>query len=231
MLPTTMRVPVFAGEGRIAFDEKPVPVPGPQQLLIEVNANALCGSERGQFFHGSSVTPGHEAVGVVAATGPDTRTPVGAHGVIYLMDFCGACRHCRLGFTNQCAAKRADMGFNRDGGYGPYELLSESVFFPIDNHIPATEVTLLDIMGSGGHAIERAKLVRPDISSAVVSGAGPMGLGTLAMAKLLLGEAMPVLVTDVVPYRLDLAERLGGIPILMRERAWMQSCAIAASMP
>ncbi len=219
-IPNTMPVPQFGGGGRITFGEKPVPSPGPGQLLIQVKANALCGSERGQFQGGSSVTPGHEAAGVVAQAGPDTHTPAGTPGVIFLMDFCGACRSCRLGHTNQCAAKRADMGFTQDGGYGPYELVHENVFFPVTPDVSLTEATLLlDIMGTGGHAIARAQAVRPDIKSLLVAGAGPIGLGVLAMAKLLVGRDLPVFITDTIPYRLALAERLGGVPIRLPANA------------
>jgi len=207
-------VPHFVGGGRIETTVRPVPEPGPGQLLIRVEANALCGSERGQFRDGSAVTPGHEAAGTVAAAGPRTRTPVGTRGAVYLMDFCGECRSCRLGFTNQCLARRADMGFNRDGGYGVYELVSESIFFPVPPDVSATEATLLlDIMGTGGHALARAALVRPDIESLLVTGAGPIGLGVLAMAKLLHGADFPVYVSDVTDYRLDLAASLGGTPL------------------
>lgn len=213
-VPSTMLVPLFVGGGRITFGEKPVPAPASGQLLVQVKANALCGSERGQFHGGSSVTPGHKAAGVVAAAGPDTHTPVGTPGVLFLMDFCGACRSCRLGCTNQCEAKRADMGFTHGGGYGPYELVHENIFFPVPDDIPLTEATLLlDIMGTGGHALARAQAVRPDIESLLVAGAGPIGLGVLAMAKLLFGADLPVFITDTIPYRLALAEKLGGIPV------------------
>ena len=121
LLPAVMNVPIFTGGGKITFGEKTVPKPGAGQLLIQVRANALCGSELGQFYDGTEITPGHEAAGLVVATGPGTKIPVGTPGVIFLMDFCGTCRNCRLGFTQQCLAKRGDMGFNRDGGYGPYE--------------------------------------------------------------------------------------------------------------
>jgi threonine 3-dehydrogenase len=214
VIPTVMQIPVFAGGGKISFKEKPVPEPGAEQLLIRVKANALCGSERWQFYNGTEVTPGHEAAGIVVATGSGTKIPIGTPGVIFLMDFCGTCRSCKLGFTQQCLAKRGDIGFNRDGGYGPYELIHENIFFPVDAEIPLAEATLLlDIMGTSGHAIQRAKRIRQDIEAVLVSGAGPIGLGLLAMTRILLGQEIPVVVTDFVDYRLELAEKLGGLPL------------------
>ena len=97
------------------------------------------------------------------ATGPDTTTAIGTPGVVFLMGFCGACRSCQRGATNQCLVKRADMGFTHDGGYGPYELIHENIFFPIDAGRPLSEATLLlDIMGTGGGTRwhEAAKLCR-----------------------------------------------------------------------
>ncbi len=209
-----MTVPQFIGEGKITFGSKSIPEPGEGQLLIQVHANALCGSEKGQFYHGSKSTPGHEAAGTVAAAGPNTTTKIGTPGAVFLMDFCGQCRSCRAGFTNQCMAKRADMGFSHDGGYGPFELIHENIFFPTGPDITATEATLLlDIMGTGGHSLGRAKMIRPDIESILVMGAGPIGLGVLAMAKVMFPTETTIYITDFVPYRLQLAEKLGGIPI------------------
>jgi threonine 3-dehydrogenase len=217
-IPSSCRVPHFVGNKEIKFEEKTVSEPGPGQLLLRVRANALCGSERPQFFDGTSVTPGHEAAGTVVAAGPGTHTPVGTTGAVYLMDYCGECRSCRLGFTNQCLQKRGDMGFNLDGGYGQYELVHENIFFPVPDEFSPTEATLLlDIMGTGGHAIERCRLMRPDIESLLVLGGGPIGLAVLAMAKIVIGRPLKVLITDVVPYRLQLAERLGALPINVRQ--------------
>ena len=217
-IPEVMTVPKFEGGGIISFHEKDVPVPGSGQLLLQVGANALCGSERGQFYDGSEVTPGHEGAGVVAAAGPDTSTLVGTPGAVFLMDFCGECRSCALGFTNQCLNKRADYGFNSDGGFGVYELVNENVFFAVDSNMTPTEATLLlDIMGTNGHGIRRAQLLRKDIESAMVTGAGPIGLGMLAMLKVMLGFDLPVVITDVIPYRLELAVRLGGLPVNVAE--------------
>jgi threonine 3-dehydrogenase len=213
-IPSHCRVPVFVGNKQIQFSERAVPGPGPGQLLLRVRANALCGSERPQFVDGTTTIPGHEAVGIVVAAGSSTQTTVGTTGAVFLMDFCGECRSCKLGFTNQCLQKRGDMGFTRDGGYGQYELIHESIFFPLPEEFSATEGTLLlDIMGTGGHAIERCQLMRPDIESLLILGAGPIGLGVLMMAKIILGQQVKVYLTDIVPYRLKLAEQLGGLPI------------------
>ena len=209
-----MRVPRFVGEGRIEWAEKPVPEPGEGQLLIQVRANALCGSERGQFRSGSATTPGHEAAGVVVAVGPNTSTAIGTPGVVFLMDFCGQCRSCKRGATNQCLHKRGDMGFTRDGGYGPYELVHETIFFPIDADLPLSDATLLlDIMGTGGHALARGRQIVPTPEALLVTGAGPIGLGVLAMARLLLAPDLPIVITDRAPYRLELATQLGGIAV------------------
>jgi len=214
MTPTTQRVPRFAGDRRIEAWVRPVPAPDVGELLIRVRANALCGTDRSQYLHGSDVVPGHEAAGTVAEVGPGTTTPVGTPGVVFLMDFCGACRSCRLALTNQCLAKRADMGFTRDGGYGAYELVSESNFFPIGADLPFADATLLlDVMGTTGHALERASLVRPDVGSVVVAGAGPLGAGIVAMARIVLGPDVPVVVGDLVAERLVLVEDLGGRPV------------------
>jgi threonine 3-dehydrogenase len=221
--PAEMVVPRFVGGGEIGFVRKLVREPGRGQLLIGVKANALCGSERGQFFDGSAVTPGHEAAGVVVDAGPETRTAAGTRGVIYLMDFCGECRSCALGFTNQCTNKRGDIGFNKDGGYGPYILVNENVFFPTGDEVPLAEATmLLDVMGTTGHAIRRGLRLREDVRSVGIAGAGPVGLGALAMARILLGSEIIVVISDLSPYRLDLARRLGGKVVDLREKTLAQ---------
>ncbi len=216
MIPSTMAVPRFLGEGRLDWIDKPVPEPGPGQLLLKVGANALCGTDRLQYRFGAKVTPGHEAAGEVVAVGPGATTRVGARGAVYLMEFCGECRSCRGGHTNQCYHKAADFGFTADGGYAPYELVAERCFFEVDDDLPLDEATmLLDVMGTSGHALDRAAMIREDIASVLIAGAGPIGLGLVAMARLVLGPEAKVFVADMAPYRLGLVEQFGAIPILL----------------
>jgi threonine 3-dehydrogenase len=208
------RVPYFLGGGRIGWHERVVPEAGPGELLLRVRANALCGTDRGQLTNGSTITPGHEAAGEVIEVGSGTSTAPGTRGVVYLMDYCGACRSCAAGATNVCLAKRADMGFTHDGGLGRIELVHETNFFPTPDGLDFAATTLLlDVMGTTSHAIRRAMATRHEIESIVIAGAGPIGLGLVAMARLTFGPSVPIVVADIVPYRLDLAERLGAGPI------------------
>jgi threonine 3-dehydrogenase len=212
---TTVAIsPYFEGGGKITFRERAYPDAGRGQLLLRVEANAICGSDRDQYYDGSAVVPGHETAGTVVQAGEGTATPLGTRGAVFLMDYCGQCRSCRLGFTNQCLAKRADMGFSQDGGYGPFELVHESNFFPVGQDVSAVEATLLlDVMGTSGHAIGRAQLVRPDIESVYVAGGGPIGLGLLVSARLRFGSDVPVYVSDISEWRRSYAAELGAIPI------------------
>ena len=214
----TAPAPHFHGNGEITFADREYPDPGPGQLLLAVQANAICGTDREQYGRGSKVVPGHEAAGTVLAAGPDTTVAEGTRGAVFLMDYCGACRSCLAACTNQCLAKRADMGFTADGGYGPYELVHESNFFPVPDEVSAVDATLLlDVMGTSSHALERIGRMRPDVESLYVAGAGPIGLGVLVMAKLRLGDDVPVHVSDFSPWRLEFAERLGALPVDARE--------------
>jgi len=198
----------------IEWDDHQYREPGPGELRIRIAANAICGTDRNEYLSGSSIVPGHEAAGVVSDVGPATTVPVGTPGVIYLMDFCGTCRSCRVGATNQCLAKRGDVGQNRDGGYGPYALVHESQFFPVPAGLDlGTATMLLDVMGTSSHAIARARLLRSDIESAYVAGAGPIGLGLLVMLKVRFGQDFPVSISDISPWRRKMAEELGGDPI------------------
>jgi threonine dehydrogenase-like Zn-dependent dehydrogenase len=210
----TVVAPQFLGAGKIAFGPREYPDPGPGQLLLRVEANAICGTDREQYLHGSSVVPGHEAAGTVVVAGEGADVPAGTRGAVFLMDYCGDCRSCRLGYTNQCLAKRDDMGFTADGGYGPYELVHESNFFPVPATVSAVDATLLlDVMGTSSHALRRISLVRTDIESLYIAGAGPIGLGVLVMARIRFGDDLPIYISDVSPWRLDFAAELGAVPV------------------
>ena len=215
----TALVPEFHGEGRIGFREHTYPEPGPGQLLLAVGANAICGTDRGQYLGGSDTVPGHEAAGTVIAAGEGTTTPIGTRGAVFLMGYCGQCRSCLIGATNQCLNKQCDMGWTDDGGYGRYELVRERIFFPVTDDIEIGNATmLLDVMGTSAHALRRAELVRPDIESIYIAGAGPIGLGLVVMSRLRYGADIPIFISDVSPWRLEFAASFGATPVNAGDR-------------
>ncbi|UOE46546.1 alcohol dehydrogenase catalytic domain-containing protein [Mucilaginibacter sp. SMC90] len=218
----------FLGKQKIDFETRTVPEPGPGQLLLQNKSNSLCGSDFPFLYNGNAeIAPGHEIAGIVVKAGEGANTKPGTRGVVFLMGYCGKCRNCKQGNTNQCLDKQADYGFTHDGGYGSYSVINENVFFPIPDDVTYTQGTLLlDIMGTGGHAIKRAQLVHQSPKSMLVLAAGPIGLGILAMAKIIYGKDFPVLITDIVDYRLELAEKLGGLPINLTKGTLAEGMAL-----
>ena len=219
-IPETADYPVFIGNNQIEFKQRKVPEPGPGQLLIQCKANALCASDLPDLANGADISIGHENAGIVVKGGEGTTTEISTKGVVFLMGYCGDCRSCNLGLTNQCLDKRADYGFTHDGGYAPYSVINENVFFPVDDDVDLAEATLLlDIMGTGHHSIKRANQFHPDPQSLLVMGAGPIGLGIAAMAKLTYGKDFPVYIADMIDYRLQLAEKLGAVSIQLNDHS------------
>ncbi len=207
----TMRAARFLGGGRIELDEVAVPEPGPDEVLVKVHSCALCGTDRGAYRDGSPVTPGHEASGTVVATGRDvTDLDEGSPGVVYLVDFCGGWSACRAGSTNMCLKRRKMYGFTADGGFADFEVVRSGCFLPIGNDVPLDlATTVLDFYGTSLHAFRRAGPPGPKVVGIV--GCGPIGLGAISVANAL-GAAL-VYGIDVAPYRLELAARLGAVPV------------------
>ncbi len=209
--PPRMRVARFLGEGRIAVDEAPVPVPGPGELLVKVHACALCGSERGAWQNGSATIPGHEGSGTVVAGGPGAISPVGTRGALYLVAYCGRCRMCRRGQTGACLDKEKMIGFSHDGAYAEYVVVPERCLLPTGDLPLDAANMLLDVVGTTVHAVRRSGLDPATVAAAGVMGVGPIGLGSIATLRALgVGQVFAV---DVVPYRLALAERLGAVAL------------------
>jgi threonine dehydrogenase-like Zn-dependent dehydrogenase len=204
----SMPVARFVGKGRIELEERPVPAPGPDEVLVKVHTCAVCGSDRRAYVFGSSVTPGHEVSGEVVDTGSEVHSShVGRRGVVYLVAPCGSCYACGSGATNMCLRKRAMYGFTADGGYAGYLKVHADCFLEVDVAIELDRATaLLDLFGISGHAFRRAG--PPPPLTVAVLGCGPIGLGAIAVARALGIEQLWA--SDVSKDRLKLARRLGA---------------------
>jgi propanol-preferring alcohol dehydrogenase len=138
MTASTMRAMVLdRAPGRLRLAERPVPEPGPEQVLVRVHACGVCRTDLhvvdGELPNPSlPLVPGHEVVGRVAAVGRNVeRFAEGARiGIAWLGWTCGACRFCRAGKENLCEAAKF-TGYTLDGGYADYALVDQRYGFPI----------------------------------------------------------------------------------------------------
>jgi len=207
-----MQRAVFHGEGRITVEDAPIPQPRPGELLVQVHACAICGSDRGPWERGNTTTPGHETAGTVVAAGTDTSVATGSRGAVFLVAYCGLCAMCHAQSRGACLNKQGMIGFDRDGGFAEYVTVPERCFLPVHADLPLDAAALLlDATGTAMHALRRAGALDVPPQSALVMGAGPVGLGCVLALR---AVGVPnVLAVDIAPYRLEFAGCLGAVPI------------------
>ncbi|HWE64948.1 MAG TPA: alcohol dehydrogenase catalytic domain-containing protein [Chloroflexota bacterium] len=215
-VPQSMRAARFLGEGRIAIERRPVPQPGPGEVLVRVHACATCGSDRHAWEHGSPIVPGHEGSGTVVAAGPGATLPLGTRGAVYLVAYCGDCRMCRRGETGACLRKERMIGFTHDGAYAEYLVAPERCVLPIDPEMHLDNANmLLDVLGTTLHAIRRSRIMPEQMTAVCIMGAGPIGQGAIIALR---GMGVPAIyAVDINPFRLERAAQLGAQPIDGRE--------------
>ncbi|MDN5794494.1 MAG: zinc-dependent alcohol dehydrogenase family protein [Intrasporangium sp.] len=167
-LPETMRAWQTVGTGapdRIRPVTRPVPSPGPGEVLVTVEACGICRTDLhvtdGDLpEHRPHVVPGHEVVGTVARQGPDTWrfAPGDRVGIAWLRSTCGACRWCRSGRENLCPAAEF-TGWDEDGGYAEHMIVPEAYAHRIPPELPAEQAAPLLCAGIIGYrALRRAAL-------------------------------------------------------------------------
>ena len=205
-----MKAAYFRGDGIIALVEVDRPEPGPGELLVRVAANGLCGSDHKALERGHTTIPGHEVVGTVVGKGPGCETGVGARVAAYIPLYCGECRFCEQGAENLCPHKAGLLGWSTDGGYAEFMLLPDRNALKLDDGIAFGEgVLLLDTLGTSGHALRLARAWESE--TALVIGAGPIGLGAVEMLK---AFGVPdVYVSEISPYRREAAAAFGAVSI------------------
>jgi len=201
-----------AGPG-IWLEEVPVPSYGNNDLLIKVTHTAICGTdlhiykwdEWSQRTIKTPMTIGHEFVGIVAAKGQNVvgyeiGERVSGEGHIV----CGLCRSCRAGRRHLCT-NTIGIGVNRDGCFAEYLCLPASNAWHVADSIPSEIAAFFDPYGNATHCALSFDMVGEDV---LITGAGPICCIAVAICKHV--GARNVVITDVNPYRLDLARKLGA---------------------
>jgi L-iditol 2-dehydrogenase len=187
-----MKAVVYHAPGDIRIEQVPAPVCGEDELLVQVDACAVCGTDLKSQKHGNPrikapLTMGHEFTGLVSQVGASAvgEFVVGDRIVMATSVSCGECAYCRRGWPNLCA-NLAPMGFTYPGG------MAECVIIParalIRGHVvktpvdmPAEHAALSEPVSCAVNSLENCGIEAGD--TVLVMGAGPMGLMNVSVAR------------------------------------------------
>jgi threonine dehydrogenase-like Zn-dependent dehydrogenase len=214
----TMKAAFLPGNSTVEMREVPVPVPGHGEVLIEVKASTICGSDIRAIYHEhlgkgpegyQGVIAGHEPAGLIVETGPGCRRfKAGDRVIVYHISGCGVCNDCRRGYMISCTSTeyRRAYGWQRDGGMAPYLLAEEK-----DLILLPDSLTYLDgaqVACGFGTVYEALEKVGINGNQAVlITGLGPVGLAAGALCRKLGAEK--IIGIDISAERRDIAMRLG----------------------
>ncbi|KAI9803650.1 MAG: hypothetical protein M1833_000562 [Piccolia ochrophora] len=218
-----MRAIVFKEPYKVALEDRPMPtIQYPQDIIVEVNYTALCGSEL-HVFRGHQPSPagfimGHEFEGVVKEVGSDVKTiNVGDSVVSPFTTSCSECFYCRHGHSSRCAKGQLFGTTGLDGAQAEFVRIpfADGTVVKVPEGInPAATPLMADIFPTGYFAAANGfkELTKEEIADAtvVVIGCGPVGLcAVIAAAQY---KPKHLLAVDSVQSRLDLAKSLGAEP-------------------
>jgi len=225
-IPDRMKAWVLGDPDQLMLREKPVPVPSRAEVLIRIDAVAICATDLEIIHRGSpasiggglpfnrNFTPGHEYMGTVAALGPDVdEFKLGERISVEIHAGCGQCKRCRQGMYTSCLnygkpekGHRAN-GFTTDGGFAEYAVNHINTLARVPDTMSDAEATLVVTAGTSMYGLtELGGLVAGE--SVVVIGPGPIGLLAVAVAKAL--GASPVILTGTRNRRLAIGRELGA---------------------
>lgn len=214
-IPGTMKVSVLRGVGEVVLEERPVPEPGPHEVLIRVAAVGTCGSDVHYYEHGrigdfvvrEPLVLGHEPSGVVVARGAEARAhEIGQRVAIEPGVPCSTCEQCTIGQYNLCPDMRFFGTPPIDGAFAEYVVLREDFAYAVPDEISDEAAGLLEPLSVGVWSCRKAS-VGPG-ARVLITGAGPIGLVGAQTARAF--GATEIVVTDINPERLALAGELGA---------------------
>ena len=210
-----MKAAVLLPEGGLEIEDRPAPVPGPDQILVAPRFVGICGSDLHYYKDGrigdwrilQRHVLGHEFAGVVAEVGSGVdNVEVGDHIAIEPIIPCEACDACRRGIYNVCPDIRFTGSPHTDGALQELVAVRASSAHRLPDGMPFELGALVEPTSIAVHAVRRSGLREGE--SAMIVGAGPIGLLILAVARAY--GAGAVYCTDLSLGRLDLAEQLGA---------------------
>jgi L-iditol 2-dehydrogenase len=219
-MPDTMKAVYLHAAGDLRVHEEPLPgLTEPDHVLIQIGAVGVCGSDChyyqrgriGPFVVDQPLILGHECAGRVVEAGADVKGMRPGDLVAIEPGIpCRRCRRCKEGRYNICQNDVVFMGTPPwHGAFREYLTWPADFVFPLPDGVTLDDGAMIEPLAVGVHACRRGRIA-PGQSAAVL-GAGPVGL--LAAQAAAAYGAHPVIVTDVIPFRLEVARRLGFLPL------------------
>jgi L-iditol 2-dehydrogenase len=209
------RAAIMYGTHDIRLEEVPVPEPAPREVLVEIEAVGVCGSDVhyyeegriGSFVVREPLILGHESMGTIIGLGEEvTKHEVGERVTLEPGVPDGTCRECRAGRYNLCPNVQFFATPPVNGAFTNYVNIHEDFAFALSDELSDNAGALMEPLSVGIWACRKAKVEAGD--HVLVTGAGPIGL--LAMQVALAQGATQVTITDVAPERLEMAEKTGA---------------------
>lgn len=217
--PETMRASVLTGVKTLHVEDRPVPRPAADEVLVRVAAVGVCGSDThyyregrlGDFVVDGPLVLGHELSGTVVAVGEGVDPArVGSRVAVEPQRPCGRCRQCRAGRYNLCPEMEFYATPPVDGAFAEYVTIQESFAHDLPEGVSFEAAALLEPLSVGVAAVRKAQ-VRP-ASRVLIAGAGPIGIICAQTARAF--GASEVIVTDLVPERRTRALQYGATEAL-----------------
>ena len=218
----TNRACVLTALKTLEFKEVPMPRVGPDEILMKLEAVGVCGSDVHYYSHGRigdfvvkfPFILGHECAGTVVEKGASvTHLQVGDRVALEPGVPCGQCEMCRSGHYNLCPQVKFFATPPYDGCLMNYVSFPAEYAFKLPDKVSSVEGALVEPLAIGVNAALTGGVKLGD--TVLIFGAGCIGLVTLLAAKAY--GASKVIVSDVIPLRLEVAKKLGAIVVNSRE--------------
>jgi len=229
-VPASMKAWVLGNPDELKLVDKPVPQPGAAEVLVRIDAIAVCATDleiihsgppaliQGGAPFNKNFTPGHEYMGTVVKLGPGVdEFDIGDRVTVEIHAGCGRCERCREGMYTACTnygmnygdrnkGHRAN-GFTTDGGFAQFAINNINTMVHVPDDMSDEEATLVVTAGTAMYGLDvMGGLIAGQ--TVVVMGPGPIGLMGVGVAKAL--GAQPVILTGTRDNRLEIGRKLGA---------------------
>jgi threonine 3-dehydrogenase len=199
-----------AGRG-LSMESAPVPAIGAADVLVRVKTASICGTDL--HIYGwdrwSPVTLGHEFCGVVERVGEEVTAVIAGDFVSAEMHVnCGQCHQCRVGEAHICQNLRI-IGIDQDGAFAEFVKIPASNIWKLDPAIPEHYGAILDPLGNAVHTVLAGPIAGQTV---LVTGCGPIGLMSIAVAKAC--GSSTVFATETNEKRRAMAKKMGADVVL-----------------